>query len=139
MSLIQVTDIPALHTGRIRILSLNRPKAKNAISWALLRELIVLVKGVAAEYDHCRDENLSSTISVTIEKTSENVQGPTRVVILASEVAGCFCAGADLKERFAMTKEEWVFNISLLLLYPLIVFLSPHVCSTLTFDHMRFG
>ena len=32
----------------------------------------------------------------------------TRVLVLASEVDECFCAGADLKERRGMSKEESV-------------------------------
>ena len=32
--------------------------------------------------------------------------GPTRVLIVASEIDGVFCAGADLKERKRMTREE---------------------------------
>jgi methylglutaconyl-CoA hydratase len=33
-------------------------------------------------------------------------KGPTRALILASEVDSCFCAGADLKERAGFTPEE---------------------------------
>jgi methylglutaconyl-CoA hydratase len=33
-------------------------------------------------------------------------RGPTRVVILASDVDSSFCAGADLKERKGFTKEQ---------------------------------
>lgn len=32
--------------------------------------------------------------------------GPTRALILASEVESCFCAGADLKERRGMSVDE---------------------------------
>ena len=32
----------------------------------------------------------------------------TRVLILASEVDECFCAGADLKERKGMSIEEYI-------------------------------
>lgn len=32
----------------------------------------------------------------------------TRVLIVASEVDECFCAGADLKERMGMNSEEYV-------------------------------
>lgn len=74
-ALIKVTNIPAPHTGLIRILSLNRPSARNAISRGLLTELSQHIHKI-------RDEG---------EK------GPTRAVILASEVDACFCAGADLK------------------------------------------
>lgn len=74
-SLINVTNIPAPHTGLIKILSLNRPSARNAISRGLLTEL-------NQQTNDIRDEG---------EK------GPTRAVILASQVDACFCAGADLK------------------------------------------
>lgn len=33
----------------------------------------------------------------------------TRVLILASELDECFCAGADLKERRGMSSEEYVY------------------------------
>ena len=36
-------------------------------------------------------------------------RGPTRALIIASEVDSCFCAGADLKERRGMTDEECAF------------------------------
>jgi methylglutaconyl-CoA hydratase len=35
-------------------------------------------------------------------------RGPTRAVVLASEVDSCFCAGADLKERAGFSAEEFV-------------------------------
>lgn len=35
-------------------------------------------------------------------------RGPTRVVILASDVDASFCAGADLKERKGFTPEQSV-------------------------------
>ena len=34
-------------------------------------------------------------------------KGPTRALIVASAVDSCFCAGADLKERRAFTKDEY--------------------------------
>ena len=45
----------------------------------------------------------------------------TRVLILASEVDECFCAGADLKERKEMSAKEYVVSTSYLSLqsYPL--------------------
>jgi methylglutaconyl-CoA hydratase len=65
-------DVPAPHAGSIRILSLNRPEARNAISKQLLSELRRNVDELAAG-------------------------GPVRALILASEDDSCFCAGADLK------------------------------------------
>ncbi|MCJ1286160.1 hypothetical protein MMC26_005505 [Xylographa opegraphella] len=82
--LIHIDNIPAQHCGFIRILSLNSPRNRNAISRALLSDLS----------RHITD----------IHK--EGPQGPTRALIIASHVDEAFCAGADLKERRGFTKEE---------------------------------
>lgn len=81
---ILTTNIPAPHCGRIRIVSLNRPAARNAISKSLLAGLKKEVEDIHAEGE----------------------KGPTRVLILASESDGSFCAGADLKERRGFSPEE---------------------------------
>ncbi|KAH0609622.1 uncharacterized protein H6S33_013108 [Morchella sextelata] len=81
--LITSTSIPAPHTGTIKLLKLNRPKAKNAISRALLAELAEHVNAIGSGAD--RD---------------------TRVLIIGSAVEGVFCAGADLKERAGFTKAD---------------------------------
>src|SRR5438045_8534908 len=47
---INTTDIPAPHTGRLRILSLNRPAARNAISRQLLHEMRTHIDAIHAEY-----------------------------------------------------------------------------------------
>ncbi|KFX92410.1 hypothetical protein V495_04994 [Pseudogymnoascus sp. VKM F-4514 (FW-929)] len=101
---ILVTDIPAPSTGRIRILSLNRPSARNAISRSLLADLRAQIDEIAAEYDAEGNE-------IPLAKTYGGAAGPnergrTRAVILSSEVETCFCAGADLKERAGMSREE---------------------------------
>ncbi|KAH4221116.1 enoyl-CoA hydratase [Parastagonospora nodorum] len=83
-SAINVTNVPAPHSGSIRILSLNRPAARNAISRQLLTELHHQVNSIQSEGD----------------------AGPTRALILASEVDTSFCAGADLKERATFTQED---------------------------------
>ncbi|KAI9771490.1 MAG: hypothetical protein M1840_002110 [Geoglossum simile] len=83
-SLIKSHIIPAPHAGSIKILSLNRPSARNAISLQLLADLSKETKALQDEGEH----------------------GPTRVMILASESDSCFCAGADLKERATFTKEQ---------------------------------
>ncbi|KAK8243474.1 ClpP/crotonase-like domain-containing protein [Phyllosticta capitalensis] len=82
--LVKLTSIPAPHCGSIRILSLNRPESRNAISKALLAELAHHVNQIANEG----------------EKQS------TRALIVASEVDTSFCAGADLKERATFTPEQ---------------------------------
>ena len=81
---IQVKSLPAPHCGSIKILSLNRPAARNAISRQLLSELRHHVEDM-----HAEPEN-----------------GPTRALILASAVDNAFCAGADLKERATFTQED---------------------------------
>ena len=81
---INVTNVPAPHCGSIRILSLNRPAARNAISRQLLAELNHQVDSIH----------------------NEGETGATRALILASEVDSSFCAGADLKERAGFTPEE---------------------------------
>ena len=81
---INVRTIPAPHSGSIRILSLNRPSARNAISVQLLNELSHQIKSIHAEGE----------------------KGPTRALIIASDIDTAFCAGADLKERLKMTKDE---------------------------------
>lgn len=83
-STIKVTRVPAPHAGNIRILSLNRPSARNAISKQLLSELRQQVE----------------------EISNEGEDGPTRALILASESDQAFCAGADLKERLTMSGDE---------------------------------
>lgn len=82
--LVKLTSIPAPHCGSIRILSLNRPESRNAISKALLAELAHHVDQVAMEGE-------SRT---------------TRALIVASDVDTSFCAGADLKERATFTPEQ---------------------------------
>ncbi|KAL9009331.1 MAG: hypothetical protein Q9173_005628 [Seirophora scorigena] len=91
--------MPAPHTGHIRVLTLNSPRNKNAISKQLLQEL--------------SDEILQRHYEVGFEmKCFERTQQRaamgkgTRAIIIGSEVDGVFCAGADLKERKDMTDEE---------------------------------
>ncbi|KAF2130103.1 ClpP/crotonase [Dothidotthia symphoricarpi CBS 119687] len=81
---LKVTSVPAPGSGSIRILSLNRPAARNAISRQLLAELNNQVTSIEGEGE----------------------TGSTRALILASEVDSSFCAGADLKERATFTQED---------------------------------
>ena len=48
--LVRVTNLPATNTGHIRVLELNRPAARNAISKSLLAELRAEVDNVQAQY-----------------------------------------------------------------------------------------
>lgn len=82
---LKISSLPAPHAGTITVLSLDRPKARNAISKQLLSELNGVVEGLH----------------------KEGGQGSTRALILASECDNAFCAGADLKERLDMTPEEY--------------------------------
>jgi len=68
------------HEG-VSLLSLSRPDARNALGRQLVREL-------AEALDTLRQERT------------------TRCVLVRSAVPGCFSAGADLKERAAMTQTE---------------------------------
>lgn len=76
------------------MLLLNRPKARNAISRDLLDGLARNVKSIAAE----------------------GGSGPTRALVIGSNVDSAFCAGADLKERAGMSREE----------YAILQFPKPH-------------
>ncbi|TGO38052.1 hypothetical protein BHYA_0083g00310 [Botrytis hyacinthi] len=91
-------QIPTPHSnGTIRVLSLCRPEARNAISIQLLQELRAHVDDIAAQYDAEGNE---------IRKVRpQGEDGPTRALIITSEVDGVFCAGADLKERATFTPE----------------------------------
>ncbi|KAF2208452.1 hypothetical protein CERZMDRAFT_49285 [Cercospora zeae-maydis SCOH1-5] len=83
-SSVKISSIAAPHTGEITVVSLNRPKARNAISRQLLTEL----KGVVDQVH------------------SDGATGSTRALILTSESDDAFCAGADLKERLTFTEED---------------------------------
>lgn len=91
-STLKRSSVPAPHSGSIRIISLNRPKARNAISKQLLSEL------------HHEIESLHA----------EPANGPTRALILASESDAAFCAGADLKERLGFSHDETAAFLSTL-------------------------
>lgn len=83
---IKIQQIPAPGSGYVRVLLLNRPEARNAISKSLLNALRFHVDSIAAEEGN----------------------GPTRALVIGSNVNEAFCAGADLKERKEMTKDEYV-------------------------------
>merc|ERR1711977_469639 len=102
--LVKVFDVPAPGSGRIRILSLARPAARNAISRQLLHELRANIDFIASEYDSEGNELPAKRILGGAAGTDH--KGPTRAVVLASDVDSCFCAGADLKERAGFSAEE---------------------------------
>lgn len=82
---IKAQYVPAPHSGNIRILLLDRPEARNALSRRLVADLKRHVDEVQAE----------------------GGKGGTRALILASNTDKAFCAGADLRERKGMTQEEY--------------------------------
>lgn len=106
--LVRVTDLPAPNSGHIRILELNRPAARNAISRALLSSLREEIDAVHAQYDAATGEEIppASWNKRFGGIAGDDQKGPTRALILASAVDTSFCAGADLKERKTFTQEE---------------------------------
>ncbi|KAH9845547.1 Enoyl-CoA hydratase isomerase [Teratosphaeria destructans] len=86
-SSIHISSVPAPHSGSIAVISLNRPRARNAISTQLLSELGGVVEGLHRE-------------------GGGGGTGSTRALILASECDDAFCAGADLKERVNMSQAD---------------------------------
>ncbi|KAL4755401.1 hypothetical protein BDW72DRAFT_864 [Aspergillus terricola var. indicus] len=83
-AVIQTQYVPAPGSGNIRVLLLNRPNARNALSRNLLTSLAQHVHSISAEGGN----------------------GPTRALVIGSSADSAFCAGADLKERLHMTKDE---------------------------------
>ncbi|KAI8625485.1 putative enoyl-CoA hydratase/isomerase family protein [Xylariaceae sp. FL1651] len=79
---IYIKEVEATHMGTIRIINLNRPKAKNAISSQMLQELSDEIKEIHTD------------------------SGQIRALIIASAADDVFCAGADLKERKTMSRSE---------------------------------
>ncbi|KAF3942150.1 hypothetical protein ABW19_dt0207183 [Dactylella cylindrospora] len=85
--LILSKTIPAPHTGSIKLLLLNRPAAKNALSKDLLAQFREKIVGIA----------------------QEGGKGETRALVIGSSETGpgaVFCAGADLKERKTFTPAD---------------------------------
>ncbi|KAK5995554.1 Enoyl-CoA isomerase/hydratase [Cladobotryum mycophilum] len=95
--LIRVTNLPAVSSGHIRVLELNRPESRNAISKALLSSLRAEIDDIHNQYGPNGEENPAAT---------RDEKGPTRALVIASAVETSFCAGADLKERRGFTQEE---------------------------------
>ena len=103
--LITITDVPAPSSGRIRIVSLARPSARNAISRQLLWELRSHIDAVAAEYD-ADGEEIPPPDRFGGAAWADK-RGPMRALVLASDVDSCFCAGADVKERAGFSADEY--------------------------------
>ena len=101
--LVRVTNLPAAGSGHIRILELNRPSARNAISKALLAALRAEIDDVHAQYD---SEGREIPVKRFGGAAGVDEKGATRALILASAVDTSFCAGADLKERRGFSQQE---------------------------------
>ncbi|KAI2779904.1 ClpP/crotonase [Daldinia loculata] len=102
--LVRVTNLKAPNSGHIRILELNRPSTRNAISKALLAALRAEVEDVQSQYTVDGQEVPPPPRFGGAAGMDQ--KGPTRALILASAVDASFCAGADLKERRGFTQEE---------------------------------
>ena len=107
---ITVTNVPSPNSGHIRVLELNRPKARNAISKDLLAALRSEVTDIQNQYGPNGEENPN------VQKYNPEL-GPTRALVIASAVDSCFCAGADLKERRTFTQKEYVFQVHNFILF----------------------
>jgi enoyl-CoA hydratase len=79
----QLVLVEYVSGGRVAILTLNRPHADNAITTELAARLIEILETIAA-------------------------RAAVRVVILTGAGDRAFSVGGDLRQRKAMTKEEWL-------------------------------
>lgn len=96
--MIEFIDLPAPHSGHIRVLQLNRPNASNSISYGLLSALRKEIQTIQAQY--------SQFTGAEMPWTEDDIKGPTRALIIASSVDSCFSGGADLKELGSFTPEQ---------------------------------
>jgi enoyl-CoA hydratase/carnithine racemase len=79
----QLVLVEYVSRGRVAIITLNRPHADNAITTELAAQLIEILETVAA-------------------------RPSVRVAILTGAGDRAFSVGGDLRQRKAMTKEEWL-------------------------------
>ena len=87
-STMKIIDHDAPHTGKIRVLLMDQPSNRNALSrkfCADLGEQIELIKS---------------------QSSSKITKDSIRALVLASNLDNAFCAGADLKERKGMNPQE---------------------------------
>lgn len=103
-SLLRITDIAAPQSGYIRIIELNNPSTRNALSRALLAELRREVDTIRKQYEPHTGQEVPMKLLESDACTRQN--GPTRALIIASALDSSFCSGADLKERKGFTLEE---------------------------------
>lgn len=88
--MINVHNVVAPHLGRINIIELNRPSARNAISRQMLDELAEAI----------------DDIHRSVDNMWKHPSDQVRALIITSSSDAAFCAGADLKERKSMTVAE---------------------------------
>jgi enoyl-CoA hydratase len=79
----QLVLVEYVSGGRVAIVTLNRPHADNAITTELAAELIEILETIAA-------------------------RASVRVAIITGAGGRAFSVGGDLRQRRAMTKEEWL-------------------------------
>ncbi|KIW40416.1 uncharacterized protein PV06_07618 [Exophiala oligosperma] len=96
---IKVLTHPAPHNGHIKILLLDRPASRNALSRRLITDLRSQISRIQSEHEAAASRQSAS-------RSSTAAADPTRALILASSNDKAFCAGADLVERRGMTAEE---------------------------------
>lgn len=84
----KIEDYDAPHTGKIRVLLMNQPSNRNALSRKFCRDLGDQIAEIKSQQ--------TSTIN----------RDSIRALVLASNIDNAFCAGADLKERKDMNPIE---------------------------------
>ena len=107
--LLTARDVPASHDSFIRILTLNSPSNRNALSVALLRQLRAAFEELYKhEQGYARRNKIShDNVTVPVQNGLSEVKVPEIAsVIIASADSKVFCSGADLKERAQMSIEE---------------------------------
>lgn len=115
-TLLNIKNIPAPHQGVIRILSLNRPQARNALSRQMVAELTEEVERVAEEHEQQQQQQQLQHNEPDHHMNDESkplrarTRARARALIFTSNIDTCFCAGADLKERATFTHEQYVFS-----------------------------
>lgn len=84
----QIFDHDAPHTGKIRVLLMDQPANRNALSRKFCKDL-------GQQIEEIKSQQFSKVTKDSI-----------RALVLASNLDNAFCAGADLKERKGMNPDE---------------------------------
>lgn len=83
-----VEDHDAPHTGKIRVLLMNQPSNRNALSRKFCNDLGDQIAEIKSQ------------------QTSQITKDSIRALVIASNLDNAFCAGADLKERKGMDPDK---------------------------------